>query len=308
MASAPDQVAQIARHTLRSAGEIHRRRRHDDCTVTRMRSSARLLVTSLAALASLLLAAAPALADEPAAASTDPPPATTTAPDAPTPEPPAPEPPAPASLPPPLPPRDADKPAPPSDEASRDGGIRLALDLGFQRAFDGAEDRLNAGTPTLLPIGADVSFRTSKTFMVGAHGYAAMASRDDCISADSCRARGYGFGAHVEGMLGRGPSWVIWIRYGIGYQGGRPLDPAGHVFRDAVDLVDLRVGADFTIHRRDQGKSARIGPFIGLVAGTLVNQTGVTHPSGGGQPRNLDRDMGSAHAWFTAGVRATLDP
>ena len=281
-----------------------------------MRSSVR-LVTQLAALTSFLLATAPALADEPA------PPSTTDAPST-TPPSPAPEAPdAPAPLPPtpsmeqaPLPPAPSMEPIKPfriHDEASRDGGIRLGLDLGFQRAFDGASDRLNNASPTLLPIGADLSFRTSKTFMVGAHGYAALASRDDCISADSCRARAYSFGAHVEGMLARGQSWVAWIRYGIGYeilyQGGQPLDPSGHVFRDAVDLIDLRVGGEYTVHRRDEGKTMRIGPFLGLVAGTLVGQSGVTHLAGpSGQPRNLERDSGSAHVWFAAGVRATLDP
>lgn len=280
-----------------------------------MRSSVR-LVTRLATLASFLLAGAPALADEPAPAPTDaPPPPSPPAPaiaEAPAPEPPAMS--APPAIPPTLPVApDADKPTDNVDEASRDGGIRLGLDLGFARAFDGATDRLNAGSPTLLPIGGDFSFRTSKTFLVGAHGYAALASRDDCISVDRCRGRGYGFGAHVEGMLARGHSWVAWIRYGIGYEilyhGGQPLDPAGHVFRDAIDLIDLRVGADFTVHRRAEGKTARIGPFLGLVAGALVNQTGVTNANGsGGQPRNLERDSGSAHVWFAAGVRATLDP
>jgi hypothetical protein len=279
-----------------------------------MRSSVLLLTT----LASILLAAAPALAQDPApspAPTTDPPPATTpAAPEAPAAEPP-PAPTAPPAVPPssPAPVADADKPTPPADEASRDGGIRAGLDLGFQRAFDGANDRLNHASPTLLPIGVDVSFRTSKTFLVGAHGYMALASRDDCIGADSCRARAYAFGAHVEGMLTRRPGFVLWMRYGLGYeilyQGGQPLDPSGHVFRDAIDLLDLRLGADFTVHRRDEGKTARIGPFIGLVAGTLVNQSGITHVNGpGGQPRNLNRDAGSAHVWFAAGVRATLDP
>ncbi|HSO35609.1 MAG TPA: hypothetical protein VLT33_23935, partial [Labilithrix sp.] len=250
-------------------------------------------------------------ADEPAPAPVDPPAVAAPAPAAEAPAPAAPEPAAPVALAPPL--QEPDKPAPPTDEASRDGGLRLGLDLGFARAFDGAQDRLNSGTPTLLPLGADLSFRTSKTFLVGAHGYAALASRDDCISADSCRARGYGFGAHVEGMLARGRSWVFWIRYGIGYeilyQGGLPLDPAGHIVKDAFDLVDFRAGADFTVHRGDDGKTARIGPFMGLVAGALVNQSGVTRNNGsGGQPKNLERDAGSAHVWFALGVRATLDP
>ena len=271
----------------------------------------------LVTLASFLLLAAPALADEPAPA-----PAADAAPAGPLPPEPAPAAPAPAPAPPPAtlaeapaapPAEGADKPAPPADEASRDTGIALALDLGFQRAFHGAADRLNSGTPTLLPIGVSLGIRTSKTFMIGAHGYAALASRDDCISEDRCRARGYGFGAHVEGMLARGHSWVFWLRYGLGYellyQGGQPFDPSGHVFRSAIDIVDLRTGLDFTIHRRDEGKTARIGPFLGLVAGSLVNQSGFTRATtSGGQQRSLDRDAGSVHVWFAAGVRATLDP
>jgi hypothetical protein len=251
-------------------------------------------------------AEAPAAAPAPAPA---PVPAPAEAP-APVAEPPAPAPPvvAPAAA-------EAEKPAPDGDgdEASRPSGVRLALDLGFQRALDGAKDRLSNGSPTLLPLGADISFRTSKTFLVGAHGYAALASRDDCIAADSCRARGYGFGAHVEGMVKRGRSYAIWLRYGVGYeilyQGGLPLDPAGHMVKDAIDLVDFRVGADLTVHRGQDGKTARIGPFAGLVAGTMVNQSGITKQNGSGsQPKNLNRDSGSAHVWFALGVRATLDP
>ncbi len=271
----------------------------------------RLTVLRLATLASFFLATMPALADEPAPAPAPatPPPAD---PPAPAPES-APEPLAPAAAVTAPPPVDADKPVPDGDEASRPSGLRLALDLGFQRALDGANDRLNSGSPTLLPLGADISFRTSKTFLVGAHGYAALASRDDCISADSCRARGYGFGAHIEGMVKRGRSYVIWLRYGLGYeilyQGGLPLDPAGHTVKDAIDLIDFRVGADLTIHRGENGKTARIGPFAGLVAGTMVNQSGITSRDGSGnEPKNLNRDSGSAHVWFALGVRATLDP
>ena len=259
----------------------------------------RLTVLRLATLASFFLGTMPALADEPAPANPAEPPAPTpivTAPIAIAPT-----------------PAEADKPVPEGDEASRPDGLRLALDLGFQRALDGAKDRLNSGSPTLLPLGADISFRTSKTFLVGAHGYAAIGSRDDCISADSCRARGYGFGAHIEGMVKRGRSYVIWLRYGLGYetlyQGGLPLDPAGHMWKGALDLVDFRVGADLTVHRGENGKTARIGPFVGLVAGTMINQSGITNQNGSdNQPRSLNRDSGSAHVWFALGVRATLDP
>ncbi len=265
-----------------------------------MRSSLR-LTARLATLASFILAASSAAADEPSPTTIDPPASPAVEPAAPAAEPVAATPAQPAET------------GASNDDVRRAEGIRLGLDLGFMRAFDGATDRLNAGTPTLLPIGADFSFRTSRSFLVGAHGQAALASRDDCVSPDSCRARAYGFGAHVEGTLKHARTWEIWLRYGIGYEivyhGGLPLDASGHTFRDAIDLIDLRVGADFTVHRRDEAKTARIGPFLGLVAGALVNQSGVSHVNGsGGEPKNLERDSGSAHVWFAAGVRATLDP
>lgn len=213
-------------------------------------------------------------------------------------------------------PADAPADAPKKEgDTRRAEGLRLALDLGFQRAFDGAQDRLNAGSPTLLPLGVDVSMRTSASLLVGLHGYAALASRDDCVSdVDSCRARAYGFGAHVEAPLSKtATSFVPWIRYGVTYeilyQGGAALDAEGHVYRGAFDIVDLRIGGDFIVARGSNGKTARIGGYLGLVGGFLVNQTGVTHRNGsGGQPRDLDRDSGSAHLWFTGGLRATLDP
>lgn len=291
---------------------------------------------SLATFAAALLVAAPSFADEPAPAAPAAPPATPAAPasapealppstpPAATTTPPAAEPAAPDALPswaPPPHPR-ATGPAAdaPADEPKEEGdtrraeGIRLGLDLGFARGFSGSEDRLNAGTPTLLPLGVSLSFRTSPSLLLGIHGYAALASRDDCISADSCRARAYAFGGHIETPLSRGKSFIPWLRYAVNYeilyQGGAPLDPAAHAFRGAFDFFDLRIGGDFVVHRGSAGKTARIGPFAGLVGGVLMNQTGVTYVNGpsGAQPRNLERTSGSAHLWFAMGIRATLDP
>jgi hypothetical protein len=286
----------------------------------RMRFPSRLALARFVALASILLVTAPALADE-TGASTDPP-------AEPLPEPaaePAPSP----TLPPSTPPEpitrapstawptadEADEPATSAArdrDARRGEGLRLGLDLGFQRAFDGAVDRQNAGTPTLLPLGLDVSLRTSAALLVGVHGYAALASRDDCLSEhDSCRARAYGLGAHLETALGRGDSYVPWIRYGITYEvlylGGAPLDAAGHLYRKALDLIDLRLGVDFVGHRGEKGKTARVGGYLGLAGGLLVGRSGVSYANG--QPRDLDRaTTPSAHLWFTGGLRGTLDP
>ena len=193
-----------------------------------MRSSIRLgLGSSTTALASFLFVAAlasPALADEPTPNAAPPagtaleplpppPPSSALPPSAPPPgAPPAEAAPAPDALPswagPPAAPatRAESPPDVPEREVDtrRAEGIRLGLDLGFARAFSGSEDWLNAGTPTLLPIGASISFRTSPSLLLGFHGYAALASRDDCISADSCRARAYAFGGHIETPLSRG--------------------------------------------------------------------------------------------------------
>lgn len=303
-----------------------------------MRSSIRLgLGSSTTALASFLFVAAlasPALADEPTPNAAPPagtaleplpppPPSSALPPSAPPPgAPPAEAAPAPDALPswagPPAAPatRAESPPDVPEREVDtrRAEGIRLGLDLGFARAFSGSEDWLNAGTPTLLPIGASISFRTSPSLLLGFHGYAALASRDDCISADSCRARAYAFGGHIETPLSRGTSFIPWLRYAVNYeilyQGGAPLDPAGHVYRGAFDFFDLRVGGDFVVHRGSAGRTARIGPFAGLVGGVLTNQSGVSNVNGssGVQPRNLERSSGSAHLWFAMGIRGTLDP
>lgn len=267
-----------------------------------MRSSSRLLSSGLAALAAILLCATPSSADEPAA-----PAAPADAP----PEPAAPVAPI-ASAPAITPDTPADAPAIGAD-TRRGEGIRLGLELGFQRAFSGATDRLNAGSPSLIPLGAELSFRTSPSLLLGFHGYAALASRDDCIAADSCRARGYGFGGHVEHPLGRGRSFVPYIRYAAGYellyQGGAPLDREGHLYRSAFDFIDLRVGGDFIVAHGSAGKTTRIGAYVGFVGGFLLSQSGVSHVNGSGnQPRDVNRDSGSAHLWFAMGLRGNLDP
>lgn len=306
-----------------------------------MRTTARLALSTVVVLLTILRATAPARADEPSAPGPSPAPAGADAPAAPSgpaapaapaaaapdasPETPAAapaaSPPAPSATLPPSTPPAAGADAPAQGEAGegaekrRAEGLRLGLDFGFQRAFDGAQDRLNAGTPTLLPLGLDVSFRTSPSLLFGFHGHAALASRDDCVvDVDSCRARAYGFGAHVETTLSKSATtFVPWLRYGVTYeilyQGGAPLDAEGHVYRGAFDLLDLRIGGDFIVDRAASGKTARIGGYLGFVGGFLTNQSGVSHLNGsGGRPRDLDRSTGSAHLWFTAGLRATLDP
>lgn len=280
------------------------------------------LALPLATLATLVFAAAPSLAGQPAPDGAAP----VTAPREPVSDPQMP-PALPPSSPAPAPSATAEPATMPSSgsaDRANDGsskpvdtrrgeGVRLALDLGFERAVDGAVDRLNANTPTLLPIGLDVSFRTSPSILLGVHGYAALASRDDCISADSCRGRGYGFGAHIESPLSRSQSFVPYIRYGMGYelvyQGGAPLDPGGHLFRGAFDMLDLRLGGDFIVSHGSEGKTARLGGFLGFTGGFLVSQSGVSHLNGsGGSPRDLDRSSGSPHLWFAMGVRGSLDP
>lgn len=146
--------------------------------------------------------------------------------------------------------------------------------------------------------------------LLGFNGYYGIASRDDCISADSCRARGYGLGGHIENVLGKGKSFVPFIRYGVGYEvlyhGGAPLDAAGHTYRGALDFFDFRIGGDFIASRGEAGKTTRIGAYAGFVGGFLVNQSGVSYSQG--SSRNLDTAIPTAHLWFTVGLRATLDP
>ncbi|MBX3190936.1 MAG: hypothetical protein KF819_28330 [Labilithrix sp.] len=235
-------------------------------------------------------------------------------------------PPAPEAAPPPAAPSPRAQPAPvepPDDERDeeieperapqklRSEGMRLGLEAGFYRAFAGDFDRLNAGSPSLIPVGADVSFHTSPTLLLGFHGHLALASRDDCLSADRCRGRAYALGAHIETLLSkRARSFVPWLRYGVGwemiYHGGQANDAAGHKYRNAIDFMDLRVGGDFVVARGEAGRTTRIGPFIGLVGGISTGQSGVQQ-QGGGFPRNLDRDGGKAHLWFNVGFRGNLD-
>ncbi len=274
-------------------------------------------LAALGALVSLLLASSAAAADEtPPAAPADAP-ASASAP-APAPADAPAAAPAPTLAPPSAPPLASSSSETPNDlpattpgaEKRRAGGVRLGLELGFVRAFNGAPDRLNAGSPTLLPIGADLSFRTSPANLLGFHGYAALASRDDCISVDSCRARAYGFGAHIESQLGKGHSIVPYIRYGVGvemlYHGGAPLDPGGHEYRSAFDFLDLRVGADLIAARGEEGKTTRLGAFAGLVGGVLTSESRLSHQNGRASTEDLS--SGSAHLWFAMGLRGTLDP
>lgn len=231
-------------------------------------------------------------------------------PDAPAPPAPdAPSPPAPDAF----PPEAAASPAPapraeaPTEEAPqfRDEGLRLGLDLGFTRATTARSDNLSGGTPSLVPLGVDLSFRTSKRLLLGFHGSIALGSRDDCLSADRCIARDYTLGAHFETSFLEGRTIVPFFRYGMGwellYHGGRLGDDGSHEYRDAFDLVDARLGADFIATRGANGKSTRIGGYLGMLAGIGTGRSGV---SGG-----ADAGYGApGHVWLGLGLRATIDP
>jgi hypothetical protein len=204
--------------------------------------------------------------------------------------------------------------APPA--ARRQEGARLALELGVVRAIAKENtEALSYGSPTLLPIGASLSFRTSPKSLLGFHGHAALASRDDCASVSRCTARSYGLGGHYETALGAGPSFIPWFRYGFGwemlYQGGRAGDSTVDLRRHGLDIADLRLGADFVVGRGSEGRTTRIGPYIGMTLGMLISQSASrssTAAPGTASVAVLDRDGGAAHGWLGLGLRGTLDP
>jgi hypothetical protein len=248
------------------------------------------------------------------------PPATEPAPAPATPPPPAEPPPVatpPAPTAPPPPAMNSDGSAPAAESAEkpvtgpRDSGVRLGLELGFQRASTSTSDNVTAGTPSLIPIGAELAFHTSATMLWGLHGYAALASRDDCLRSDDCTGRGYGLGGQLEVALGRGPTFMPFFRYGIGwetiYHGGLIADRGGHTYRSGFDLVDARLGADFVVARGAEGKTSRIGGYLGMIAGVQLSESGGTSGRNGSAPQSLDSDGGVGYVWFTLGVRGNMD-
>ncbi len=232
-------------------------------------------------------------------------------PDAPPAPPPDPEPPpaAPEATPPtPAPPPPKTEAPAPEAPVARTEGLRLGLDLGYTRGTTARSDNVAAGTPSLLPLGLDLSLRTSKRVLLGLHGTAALGSRDDCLSSDHCTARDYTFGGHVEATFLEGRSIIPWFRYGISYEvlyhGGSVADGGSHQYRDALDILDARIGADYVLGRGEAGKTTRLGAYLGMITGVGVDRTGAT---GGG--RNTGQDFTSAgHVWLGLGLRATLDP
>lgn len=208
--------------------------------------------------------------------------------------------------PPPPPPAEPDrKDAPP---VVRDSGMRLGLDLGFARASTARSDNLTNGSPSLIPFGVDVSFRTSERVLLGFHGSMALASRDDCLSSDHCTARDYTFGPHVEAAFGSSKTIIPWFRYGMNvemmYRGGSAGDGGAHEYRDGFDLLDARLGADLVLGRNAEGKTTRIGAFVGMIGGVGLGNSGAT-----GDHRPLSStERSGGHVWFTLGLRGTLDP
>ena len=218
-----------------------------------------------------------------------------------------------------LPPRQIEPPSPaPSEKPAeqkplfRDEGLVLGLDFAFARGVGDAVDRLNAGSPTILPIGVSVSSRLSQKVMLGGHGHFGLASREDCSSnnGNNCTGRSWGLGAHVETALGTGPTVVPWFRYGIGwemlYRGGYAGLNDAYAYRHALQLIDAKFGVDFVAHRSETGKTTRIGPFVGMITGVSVGDFGSYNNFG--SRADLDRPNGDAHFWFMIGLRATTDP
>lgn len=195
---------------------------------------------------------------------------------------------------------------PEAEPAVRSEGMRLGLDLGFARASGEAVDRLNQGSPSLVPLGADLSFRTSAKVLLGVHGMVGLASRSDCLGDTDCTARAYALGAHVEAAFSAGKTFVPYLRYGIGWemlhQRGAYNNADAYLYRHALDLVDLRFGGDFRLAQREGGRTTRLGPFIGMTAGIAVDEVS------GGRSSSRDPEFGAGHIWFVVGARATIDP
>lgn len=194
------------------------------------------------------------------------------------------------------PPRDPPKPASPR--------ARLGVDLAFARAGSSLEG-LTTGSPSRLTVGADGSLRVATSTWLGVHAHAGLASRDDCMGNPHCLARAYGVGFHVEWRAGG--SVAPWLRVGPGlevvYQGGVAGFADGHVYRTAIDLLDVRVGADFRIGSPES--RWRLGPFLGGVFGAQTGQSGVVRMSG--WSNDLSAHSFTPHLWFVAGVRGTTD-
>jgi hypothetical protein len=216
-------------------------------------------------------------------------------------------------------PPEASPPAPaaetpaPAGVAPREEGMRLGLDLGVTRApASDSLDTFTYGSPTILPVGVDLSFRTSRRALLGFHGHAGLASRDDCSRVAHCIARSYGLGVHVEAALREGTRFVPWLRYGLGwemlYQGGTGGNDGAHLNRNGFDLADVRLGADFVISRAADGRTSRIGPFAGVDLGVMTGQNGTAPSRSGFAQASLDRSGGAAYTWLSLGVRGTLEP
>lgn len=254
-----------------------------------------------AAAAAVLLLASHANAQDPAAPTDAPAPA---APPAPAPAP------APAAFPPNAEASStsaAESPeAPPARPLS--SGIRLAADLGFQRASTSIGNSVPEGTPSLIPLGVELAFHTSERMLFGFHAFYGIGSRSDCLSGDKCIARGYGGGGQLEVTLGHGQTWIPWFRYGMGieglYHGGTAADRGGYTYRTGFDLVDARFGVDYVVSRAADGRLTRLGAYLGMNAGLQLSETGATSKSN----VNFDNDSGDGHVWFTIGFRGAIDP
>lgn len=191
----------------------------------------------------------------------------------------------------------------PAATTLRDEGMRLALELSFWRANGEESARVNAGSPSLIPLGADVSWRTSRKVLLGFHGHAALASRDDCLGDTDCTGRGYGLGAHIEAAFGSSASFIPYFRYGLGWemvhQMGAYKNSDAYRYRHALDLLDVRFGGDFVVSRGEAGRTTRIGPFVGMIVGLSVDEV-----SSG---RGPEPEHGAGHIWFSIGLRGTSD-
>lgn len=180
--------------------------------------------------------------------------------------------------------------------------MRLALDLSFWRASGEDSSRVNAGSPSLVPVGADASWRTSRRVLLGVHGHAGLASRDDCLGETSCTGRGYGLGAHVELAFGSSRLFIPYFRYGLGWQVihhlGAYKNEDAYRYRHALDLIDVRFGGDFVVARGAEGRTTRIGPFVGMNVGIGLDQATNTAARGQGL---------GGHLWILLGVRGTID-
>jgi hypothetical protein len=169
--------------------------------------------------------------------------------------------------------------------------FELAARLAYGRAIGGGASnvfQIAAHVPVVIEAGYRVTPRLS--VLVGLQ-YAAL-FRNGCVDGRSCGGRALKGTGTIVYHFKPGAPFEPWFGYSMGYESIQLNGPLQYEVRNAFELMNLQLGADWQLNDATAPMPLRLGPFASISVDMPISSA---------------VRRASAHSWISLGVRGTWD-